>query len=281
MDTARLSSLLGHLHEITHLQLSLHDTDGREIYSIYSRSAFCDLICGTPEGYRRCVASDACAIRSIAPPIAPFEYRCHAGLIDTVIPVTEHGRVVVIILFGQILDETPLEEQWVVTQRLCAWHPQPGKLKEAFYALPRLSGKQIRACYEIINACVSEIRLKGMIWESTKTDTQRLTAYIDAHYATQLTLGEITCALSMGKSKLYLLASEIEPGLTITRMIARRRVDEAKRLLQNADTPIREIAEKVGMSDYNYFTKVFKRYTGMTPTHYRKAGGEKPTGARP
>ena len=43
----------------------------------------------------------------------------------------------------------------------------------------------------------------------------------------------------------------------------------AKRLLTRSNTPISAVAEAVGITDYNYFTKVFRSITGMTPSAYR------------
>ncbi len=278
LNAARLADLLENLHEITRLQLSLHDTNGNEIYSAKSRSSFCDLICGIPQGYARCVSCDKRAVTGLTPPYAPVQYRCHAGLIDTAIPVTDGGQLVATILFGQILDDTPLADQWTFTRRLCAWHPRQDLLEEAFVRLPRLTRKQIRACYEIINACVSEIRLEGLLRNSAQTEAEQLELYIRDNYAKPLTLSSISQALSISKSKLYLLAAKIEPGQTIFGMITRRRINAAKQLLARPDATVRDVAEQVGIPDYNYFTKVFKRAAGMTPSQYRRrrAAADKP-----
>ena len=48
------------------------------------------------------------------------------------------------------------------------------------------------------------------------------------------------------------------------------RVERAAELLRMTDIPVREIAPRVGYADANYFSKVFKRHTGETPTLYRQ-----------
>ena len=53
-------------------------------------------------------------------------------------------------------------------------------------------------------------------------------------------------------------------------MIAARRVQAAKKLLASGDLPVSAIAEEVGFSDYNYFTRIFKSQTGMSPRDFRK-----------
>ncbi|MDR0449767.1 MAG: AraC family transcriptional regulator, partial [Treponema sp.] len=44
----------------------------------------------------------------------------------------------------------------------------------------------------------------------------------------------------------------------------------AEELLESGVKLISEIAEAVGISDYNYFTKVFKEETGITPSVFRR-----------
>lgn len=47
------------------------------------------------------------------------------------------------------------------------------------------------------------------------------------------------------------------------------RIEESKRLLANTDYSIIDIAVATGFEDQSYFSKVFKRYTGLTPKQYR------------
>ena len=85
-----------------------------------------------------------------------------------------------------------------------------------------------------------------------------------------LSLGQIASDLHMGTTKLCALAKKLSGGQTVTQLIAARRVDEAKKLLSSGDLPVSAIAEQVGFSDYNYFTRIFKSLAGMSPREFRK-----------
>lgn len=52
--------------------------------------------------------------------------------------------------------------------------------------------------------------------------------------------------------------------------LTRRRMDEAVRLLSTTDLPIGELAEELGFADSRYFSQVFRRHTGRTPSQYRQ-----------
>ena len=48
------------------------------------------------------------------------------------------------------------------------------------------------------------------------------------------------------------------------------RIEESKRLLANTDYSVIDIAVASGFGDQSYFSRVFKKYTGLTPRQYRQ-----------
>lgn len=59
-------------------------------------------------------------------------------------------------------------------------------------------------------------------------------------------------------------------GATLTDYINKQRIDAALKLLNTGDMQVQDIAYYVGISDVNYFTKLFKKQVGYTPSGYRK-----------
>lgn len=83
-------------------------------------------------------------------------------------------------------------------------------------------------------------------------------------------------ALSLGFSKSYLCtAFRRETGITISDYINYHRIREILITLQyngyNDDVPIHELADQFGYGNASYFNRVFKKYTGMTPTEFMNA----------
>ena len=58
-------------------------------------------------------------------------------------------------------------------------------------------------------------------------------------------------------------------GVTFVEHLTKLRLEKAKELLAYTDLDIREIAEKVGFRNANYFSRVFKKHKQMTPSAYR------------
>ena len=61
-----------------------------------------------------------------------------------------------------------------------------------------------------------------------------------------------------------------EMGQSITAYIAEQRMKQAILYLNSIDMQIQEIALAVGITDLNYFSKLFKKMTGMPPSVYKK-----------
>lgn len=269
-DFQRLGKLLNSLHELMNIKIALMNEDGREIYTTSYQTAFCRCIAEIPGGYERCVQCDQQALAAVQNSAKIKKYICHAGLIEVALPVTENGKTVANILFGQLLDDLPREEQWKRVEAACDWYPDKGELRQAFMRLPCFSNSQIAACTEIIHACISEVRLAGIVLAPTQDDIHRLSSYLDVHYAEKVTVENLCQELFIGKTKLYSLCKR-RYGKTLIQILNERRIDAAKELLGTTTHSIQYIADVVGMPDANYFTKVFKRIEGMTPSQFRKA----------
>ena len=61
-----------------------------------------------------------------------------------------------------------------------------------------------------------------------------------------------------------------ETGDTLSTFIQKARIDEAKYLLHSTNASISDLSELLHFSDQSYFTKIFKKHTGLTPQQFRK-----------
>ena len=61
-----------------------------------------------------------------------------------------------------------------------------------------------------------------------------------------------------------------ETGSTLTDFVNKKRIENAVFLLNSTDLQIQSIAAASGVADLNYFTRLFKRNMGRTPSEYRE-----------
>ena len=274
-NSNRLSELLNNLQLLTGIWVNIFDADGKDIRLFGNASAFCQHIQADPEGRRRCEDCDARAVEKCAALGRAYQYRCHAGLKEIVVPIYDQGVPIAYMVFGQLLDDTPQKQQWEATVKTLGWYGGDMlELKDAFSQIRQYSEREIKAFTEILEALTHYVLLEGMIHSAQYTDQQKLEMYIDQHYMEKLSLKQISQDLNMGTTKLCAVAKKLSGDGSVTRLISQRRVQAAKRLLLREDIPISSVAERVGFSDYNYFTKIFKAIEGVTPSAYRKHNGQ-------
>ncbi|MDD6788720.1 MAG: helix-turn-helix domain-containing protein [Lachnospira sp.] len=98
---------------------------------------------------------------------------------------------------------------------------------------------------------------------------QQAVLYIDQDLTKDLSVSGIAKALSVHPNYLSGLFSKTM-GVPLSIYVQKRRVEHAIQLLNTTQMPIQLIASYVGIEDANFFTKVFRRFVGMTPSSYRK-----------
>ncbi len=101
------------------------------------------------------------------------------------------------------------------------------------------------------------------------TRFKELFLHIEAHYADKLTVGHAAKLVNLNPHHFCKTFKKLT-GRTFIDYVNLRRVNEAERLLRESDLNVTEIAERVGCGNPNYFTKLFKQYTGSVPSHLRK-----------
>lgn len=97
---------------------------------------------------------------------------------------------------------------------------------------------------------------------------QKVITCIDTDITADLSLKTQAKLLNVNPSYLSTLFRK-ETGVTLTDYVNQKRVERAKQLLKAGNTQIQTVAQNCGMLDVNYFTKIFKKYTGVTPKEYR------------
>lgn len=119
-------------------------------------------------------------------------------------------------------------------------------------------------------AAVSDLDPPGEKQEHLKNQMQinRVRQYIEAHYMEDICLQDAAAALHY--SEVYFCKFfKLNFDKNFIMYLSELRVEKAKELLSDVTINVRDVSRKVGYRDSGYFTKVFKRITGYTPSEYR------------
>ena len=132
--------------------------------------------------------------------------------------------------------------------------------------------KAVDVCYKILCRAI-EIRQE----EAGKNETgyfkeymAEAVAYIEEHLQEE-DLSIIATASHIYLNPVYfgrIFKSTFH--MTFKQYLVKKRMDKAKRMLEEGNTSIRTICEEVGISNPSYFSQLFKQYTGKLPSEYKK-----------
>ncbi|MEE0388780.1 MAG: helix-turn-helix domain-containing protein, partial [Agathobaculum sp.] len=139
-------------------------------------------------------------------------------------------------------------------------------LKAADYLLKPFDSAQINACLQKLGLLTEKQEHREE--RSENPFCAQFSVWLANHYMQDISLEE--AAEAMGMSSFYFSRFfRTAYNRTFLEYLTSYRIERAEELLRQTDIPVREIAPRVGYTDANYFTKVFKRHCGCTPTDYR------------
>lgn len=104
---------------------------------------------------------------------------------------------------------------------------------------------------------------------SKKQNLQEIKEYLDAHFTEKITLDALAEQFYINKFYLTRVFKE-QFGQSVTNYLVQLRITQAKRMLRFTDRSIEAIALECGLSDANYFSRLFKKIEGITPGEYRR-----------
>lgn len=112
---------------------------------------------------------------------------------------------------------------------------------------------------------------KSVNGESVKI-WRRIETLIEVHFTLDVSYAHLAKEAFVSERTLQQVAKSMT-GKSISDLIEGRRILEAKRLMKYSDYGLKEVAHAIGFQDPSYFSRVFKKREGVTPSQYRMQNG--------
>lgn len=119
---------------------------------------------------------------------------------------------------------------------------------------------------KVSEACRNIITKKE---EQASGSIQKAKIYIEENYKKDISLDDVSRTLDISPYYFSKLFKE-ETGENFIEYLTGIRIEKAKKLLHNKELNIKNICIETGYSDPNYFSRIFKKQVGLTPTEYRE-----------
>ena len=123
--------------------------------------------------------------------------------------------------------------------------------------------------YTVLSKPASSFQsLENTVRENTDTEIfAQVTNYLSQNLNSRVTIEKICHDNLIGRSQLQKIFQR-KTGLGIIEYFSRMKIDTAKQLIRSEQMNFTQISEKLGYASIHYFSRQFKKVTGMTPSEY-------------
>ncbi len=271
-DIDALLPLLKDFYDITGIRISVFDATIHELISWPEKQPpFCLCVRGGSEGAKACQRCDEEAFVRASKGRPPYVYRCHAGLLEAVLPLHVGDVLVGYLGCGHVFSYPDAETGLaVIRERTKALSLTEEQVRLAHDTHPNLTEAYMRSAARIMQATASYLILERMARLQEDSAAAQLDAYLSAHFTEDVTVEGVCEALALSRSRLYRLCSQLYGG-GLAEHVRQLRLNHARQLLMDhPETSIAQVAARCGFGDYNYFIALFSRETGASPNAWRK-----------
>lgn len=266
-----LKKVFEDFYNVTKFKIVLYDSDRNFLYSYPEEMCtFCKNIRSNPVLEQKCLLCDAKGFDICDEIRKPYVYECNMSVTEAISPIYSGEILVGYLMFGQIIcgDKSKVEKK---AKKLAdSLNIDLSNLKTD--DMTTAEEGYINSAVNMMTMCANYLYTNEIIKNSPNLLAYQLKSHIKSHLADSLNISSLCRQFYLSRTKLYKISKQ-SFGMGISDYICLERMKKAKELLCTAELPVSQIAEAVGISDTNYFIRLFKKHNGTTPLKYRKEKG--------
>ncbi len=269
-EKSSLTELLKDFYTVVGIRISVFDDEFRTVTEYPAEMPeICRLIRSTPKGAAACRACDNEACKRAKKLREPHVYTCHAGLLEEITPIRLGGGVIGYAIFAHMMPAEGYEEAVAEVVKRCAEYGYDKKETEkAVRKIKKSSLEKITASARLLDAIASYVQISNLASWKNDDISNRINAFIEKNLSEKLDSDTICRHFFISRTKLYQISMQ-SFGMGIAQYVTLKRIERAKELMNESDATVTSIAREVGVDDYNYFCKLFKKAVGTPPGKYR------------
>lgn len=215
----------------------------------------------------RCRAFDQTMMKAALQKKEMISYTCHAGMREAVAPLFLDGQLAGFVMIGQFRsqeapDVSPYADQWEQTQGDQA-------LQKEFAASTVLPEEKITILLAMWRQLLELIIRSQLIHHKDHDLIAPAIEHIRMHPDIPIGLKEAVKLVGRSPSTITRMFKKVT-GRSFKQYQTDLRLQRASELLESMpNRPVTEIAQAVGFEDPLYFSRIFHKYTGFSPSDYR------------
>lgn len=261
---------LNHFSALMNVRIAFFSLDGKEVRvgkGFEEFCGFCRLYRGNLVNDMRCRSLDASKRQEALSSGKMISYRCHAGMNEAIMPVTFTGHVIGFIMIGQY--RTSSKMPLSVINDFSSKHL--ADLAKDYQKSPYYSDEANDHLLGLFSEIVTGISTRTLIKAHIDDVADQLVAYLYDNMHRNISLSEASAYVKRSPSRIRaLFSNRYQKGFKQFQIGIK--LDYAESLLvDNLNNSIQEVATQVGYDDVFYFSRLFKKYKGVSPSSLRKS----------
>lgn len=271
IEKPKIELLLSDLATVVGLPVSFFDIKKTLVLSFNKQQEFCRIIQTVPENLEKCRKCDWSYILESERSKSPIVYTCHLGLTEVIIPIKIENTVMSWVMFGEFISGGTMEGKWNQTwQKLKKYNLDEKELKEKFMDLKYFPGQDgINPYLRLFTIGLQHCVCEKVIRPRYPTKLEEALELIDENLDKPITVNKLAERLDISPVYLTSLMNR-EIGIAPGKYIIRQKIERAAELLSSDSMKISEVSHRVGIHDEGYFSRLFKKNYGVSPSEYRK-----------
>lgn len=267
MNKQEIVTVLEELNKISGFRISLHDKDFCEIAAYPERmNAFCARVGLNEAEHKMCLECDRAACLNAEKKRETYIYKCRHGLCEAVSPLYNFGTLTGYLMMGQVAVKEI--DEGLAAEALRSLGATESEIAECVGAIPTVDEQMVSSYVKIMTICAEYLTLSNAISSQKSGIAERAKKYINENIDKKFGIADICRDLDCSKSTL-LTSFKRAFGITINAYTTDRRLERAQALLSDGEKSISDVAYECGFSDQSYFSKVFSKKFGITPSEQK------------
>lgn len=145
------------------------------------------------------------------------------------------------------------------------------KRKDSIFAAEQMVKNSLESfLINLVRECTQSKNLSENTVHLSEGNIQAVHQYLSENYTSKIYLDKLCFLFNTNKSTLC-KQFKSEYGKTVLGYVNSLRIKEAKSLMRANKKSVTQIAEEVGFESIHYFSRIFKKHTGQTPSEYAKS----------
>ncbi len=269
MNTSKIEEILQNFYEISGMDIAVLNSKNKILARRYSGALYCSCIHKSQSCLDMCVESDKCGMTKAKDTGGLVIYKCPFGIHEAIMPIKKNDYVVGYLFLGMGVEDLEESKNELYTNALNV-SPTLNKkmLEKSISSMPNYSKEKLHAYASLLPMIAEYIESNNLLTDDDMSIGQLVKGYVKNNLSKKITLSDISWHLHCSTVTLTEHFKK-EYGITIMEYVMKKKMQRAEQLLINSDMSIREVSEACGFPSIEYFSRSFKKHSGLSPYAWR------------